>query len=125
AGMGLLLLGLVVIVVGVGGALVVVLLGLVLVGTAGGLALAPTTSVAMTSVPPERAGMASGIMSAQRALGSTAGFAIMGSILAVVVGATLPAKLESVIPDPTQRQEAVTDIVDAANPRAVVGLIGP
>ena len=94
-------------------------------GRGGGLAVTPATSVAMTSVPPERAGMASGIMSAQRALGSTAGFAIMGSILAVVVGATLPAKLESVIPDPAQRQEAVTDIVDAANPRAVVGLIGP
>src|SRR4029077_13842389 len=117
--------GLIVLGAGVGGALVLVLLGLAGVGAAGGLAVTRATSVAMTSVPPERAGMASGIMSAQRALGSTAGFAIMGSILAVVVSATLPAKLESVIPDPTQRQEAVTDIVDAANPRAVVGLIGP
>ena len=79
----------------------------------------------MSSIPPERSGMASGIMSAQRALGSTAGFAIMGSILAVVVGATLPGKLETLIPDPTERQEAVDDIVDTANPRAVVGLIGP
>jgi hypothetical protein len=69
--------------------------------------------------------MASGIMSAQRALGSTAGFAIMGSILAVVVSATLPAKLETVIPDATERREAVNDIVDTANPRAVVAIIGP
>ena len=90
-----------------------------------GCAVTPATSVAMSSIPPERSGMASGIMSAQRALGSTAGFAIMGSILAVVVSATLPGKLETVIPDPTERQEAVDDIVDTANPRAVVGLIGP
>jgi MFS family permease len=124
AGMSLLLLGLVVIVVGVGGALVVVLLGLVLVGTAGGLALAPTTNVAMSSIPPERAGMASGIMSAQRALGSTAGFAIMGSVLAAVVGATLPGKFAPYLEEPARRQ-AVERVVDDANPRAVANVIGP
>jgi EmrB/QacA subfamily drug resistance transporter len=117
--------GLIVLGVGVGNALLVVLVGLAGVGAAGGLAVAPATSVAMSSIPPDRAGMASGIMSAQRALGSTAGFAIMGSVLALVVGATLPNKLETIIPDPVERQEAVDDIVDTANPRAVVGLIGP
>jgi len=118
-------LGLIVLGFGVGEAVVVALVGLAFIGAAGGLAVAPATSVAMTSIPPERAGMASGIMSAQRALGSTAGFAIMGSILAVVVSATLPGKLEAVIPDPVERQEAVDEIVDTANPRAVVSIIGP
>ena len=92
--------------IGVGGALIAVLIGLVLVGTAGGLALAPTTNVAMSSIPPDRAGMASGIMSAQRALGSTAGFAIMGSVLAAVVAATLPAGFAPYLGEPA-RQQAV------------------
>jgi len=117
--------GLFVLALGVGSWLVVALAGLALVGAAGGLAVTPATSVAMSSIPPERSGMASGIMSAQRALGSTAGFAIMGSVLAVVVGATLPGKLETLIPDAAEREEAVEQIVDTANPRAVVGLIGP
>ena len=69
--------------------------------------------------------MASGIMSAQRALGSTAGFAIMGSVLAaVVVSATLPAKFAPYLPEPG-RQTAVDAVVRDANPRAVVSLIGP
>jgi hypothetical protein len=42
------------------------------------LCLTPITSLAMTAVPAERAGMAAGIMSAQRALGSTVGFAVLG-----------------------------------------------
>jgi hypothetical protein len=113
-----------VIVVGVGGPVVVVLFGLVLVGAAGGLALAPTTNVAMSSIPADRAGMASGIMSAQRALGSTAGFAIMGSVLAAVVAATLPGKFAPYLEEPA-RQRAVDRVVADANPRAVASIIGP
>jgi len=117
--------GLLVLAAGIGGVLAVALVGLAGVGAAGGLAVTPATSVAMASIPAERSGMASGIMSAQRALGSTAGFAVMGSVLAVVVSATLPAKLEPLIPDPAARDDAVEQIVDTANPRAAVSLIGP
>ena len=63
--------------------------------------------------------MASGIMSAQRALGSTAGFAIMGSVLAAVVGSVLPGKFEPFLAEPA-RTVAVEAVVDDANPRAVV-----
>ena len=124
AGVALLIAGLVCIGAGVGGALAVLLVGLILVGTAGGLAVAPTTNVAMASVPADRAGMASGIMSAQRALGSTAGFAIMGSVLAAVVAATLPSRFTPLLPDPP-RQQVIDTVVDDANPRAVVSMIGP
>jgi EmrB/QacA subfamily drug resistance transporter len=120
----LLVAGLAVVAIGVGGPLVVVLAGLVLVGCAGGLCVTPTTNVAMASIPPERSGMASGIMSAQRALGSTAGFAIMGSVLAAVVAATLPDKFAPYVPEPP-RDELVAAVVDEANPRAVVSIIGP
>jgi EmrB/QacA subfamily drug resistance transporter len=103
----------------------VTLLALLFVGTASGLAVAAATSEAMGSIPPERSGMASGILSSQRALGSTAGFAIMGSILAVTVSVALPHNLKSVIADPALRDQVVERVADDANPQAVAGLIGP
>jgi hypothetical protein len=119
-----LILGLSVIIFGIGRPLFLIIIGLLLVSAAAGLSLSPTTNVAMSSIRPDRAGMASGIMSAQRALGSTAGFAIMGSVLAAVVGSVLPAKFEPFLPEPA-RTAAVEAVVDDANPRAVVALIGP
>ncbi|HKA03580.1 MAG TPA: MFS transporter [Acidimicrobiales bacterium] len=124
AGMAFLVVGLLVVIAGVGRPLIIVILGLLLISAAGGLTLSPTTNIAMSSIPPDRAGMASGIMSAQRALGSTAGFAIMGSVLAAVVASVLPGKFEPYLPEPA-RTEAVQAVVDDANPRALVSLIGP
>jgi hypothetical protein len=105
--------------------LAIVLVGIALVGVSAGMSVAAATSEAMGSIPPERSGMASGILSSQRALGSTAGFAIMGSILAVTISSALPGDLESVIPNEKDRDEVVEQIVDDANPQAVAGLIGP
>jgi nitrate/nitrite transporter NarK len=107
------------------GTLWVTLVALAFVGSAGGVSVAAATSEAMSSIPPERSGMASGILSSQRAIGSTAGFAIMGSILAVTISAALPHNLEHVIPNPTQRNDVVQQIVDDANPHAIASLIGP
>ena len=103
----------------------VTLVALAFIGAAGGLAVAAATSEAMGSIPPERSGMASGILSAQRAIGSTAGFALMGSILAVTISVTLPHKLEPIITDPAQRDQVVQRVVDDANPQAIASLIGP
>jgi EmrB/QacA subfamily drug resistance transporter len=124
-GVSFLVVGLGVLAAGIGGWLGWVLIGLALAGVASGLAITPATSVAMSSVPADRSGMASGIMSAQRALGSTAGFAIMGTVLALTVSAMLPDKFEPLIADATERTEAVDQVVDDANPRAVAALIGP
>jgi hypothetical protein len=89
------------------------------------LCLTPITSLAMTAVRPERAGMASGIMSAQRALGSTVGFAVLGSILAATLTTTLSAHLADALPDPTERKEVANMIIGNANPRAYSAEIGP
>jgi EmrB/QacA subfamily drug resistance transporter len=124
AGVSFLVIGLLVVMIGIGRPLMLVVIGLLLVSVATGLSLSPTTNVAMSSIPPDRAGMASGIMSAQRALGSTAGFAIMGSVLAAVVASVLPGKFEPFLPEPA-RTAAVQAVVDDANPRAVVALLGP
>ncbi len=107
------------------GTLWVTLVALAFIGAAGGMSVAAATSEAMGSIPPERSGMASGILSSQRALGSTAGFAIMGSILAVTISVTLPHDLKPVIADPVQRNEVVQTVVDDANPHAIASLIGP
>jgi EmrB/QacA subfamily drug resistance transporter len=103
----------------------VTLVALAFIGAAGGLSVSAATSEAMGSIPPERSGMASGILSSQRALGSTAGFAIMGSILAVTISATLPHSLKPVIPNAAQRDQVVQQVVDDANPQAIASLIGP
>jgi EmrB/QacA subfamily drug resistance transporter len=83
------------------------------------------TALSMSRVPADRAGMASGIFSAQRAIGSTVGYALMGSILAMWLGATLNTSLEPVIPNETQREAVSDSIIDNANPYAFLAEIGP
>jgi hypothetical protein len=69
--------------------------------------------------------MASGIMSAQRALGSTVGFAVLGSVLAAALTVTLSAHLAEALPDATERKEVADAIIGSANPRAYTAEIGP
>jgi hypothetical protein len=69
--------------------------------------------------------MASGIMSAQRALGSTVGFAVLGSVLAASLTATLSAHLAQALPNPVERREVAQTIIGNANPRAYAAEIGP
>ena len=125
AGVAAISAGTVALAVSVGGGTGLTLVGLFLLGTGAGLSVAPATNLAMTPIEPERAGMASGILSAQRALGSTAGFAIMGSVLAGVVALVLPGKLEPYISNPAERDAVASDVADTANPQAVAAFIGP
>jgi hypothetical protein len=104
---------------------VVACTGLAVTAVGGALCLTPITTLAMTSVPPERGGMASGIMSAQRAIGSTVGFAVLGSVLAAWLGATLEGDLAKVLPDPVERRAVAQAIVGSANPTAHVAEIAP
>jgi predicted MFS family arabinose efflux permease len=124
-GLATMIAGLAVLIAGGHGDARMVMVGLALVGAGDALCLTPITTVAMTSVPPERAGMASGIMSAQRAIGSTVGFAVMGSVLAAWLNATLDARLAGTLPNATERGAVVAAIVASANPRAHVAEIGP
>jgi EmrB/QacA subfamily drug resistance transporter len=125
AGLASLIVGLVIMIAGMPTSVVVVVVGLVFASLGGAACLTPITTLAMTSVPHERAGMASGIMSAQRAIGSTVGFAVLGSILAAWLAATLDRDLATALPDRAQRGEVVAVIVKDANPRAYAAEIGP
>jgi hypothetical protein len=119
------IVGFAVMIAGMSASTFVVVVGLVFSATGSGLCLTPITSLAMTSVPSERAGMASGIMSAQRALGSTVGFAVLGSVLAASLTTTLSTHLAKALPDPTERREVADAIIGSANPRAYAAEIGP
>jgi len=125
AGLCALIAGLGALIAGGHGSALTVLVGLGLCGTGGALCLTPITTIAMISVPSERAGMASGIMSAQRAIGSTVGFAVLGSILAGWLSATLEPHLAAVISNPAERRAVAAAIVSSANPRAYVAEIVP
>lgn len=120
-----LIVGLAFVLVGLTTSTVVVCIGLGFVSVGGAFTLTPVTSLAMTSVPEERAGMASGIMSAQRALGSTAGYAVMGAILAVWLGMTINPHLEPLVPDDAARAEVTEAIISEATPAAVNAEVGP
>lgn len=100
-------------------------IGVAALGVALAFTMTPATTIAMQSVADDRAGMASGIMSAQRAIGSMAGYALLGTILAAWLGATLPGDLERVITDPRARDAVAERIIDAANPNAYTAEIGP
>ena len=64
-----------------------------LVGGAGmAMAMTPTTSAAMSSVPVDKAGVGSGVLNSSRQVGGSLGIAIMGAILGsyIHVGPTSP-----------------------------------
>ncbi len=124
-GLSTLILGLLALVASGSGSVAFVLVGFALSGVGAALCVTPATTVAMTSVPPQRAGMASGIMSAQRAIGSTVGYAVLGSVLAAWLSATLDRNLVPVVPDAAERQVIAAAIVSSANPRAHVAEIVP
>jgi EmrB/QacA subfamily drug resistance transporter len=66
--------------IGVGGALFALVPGLVLVGAGMGLVLAPLASTILTSLEPERAGAASGMLTTMQSVGNALGVAITGVI---------------------------------------------
>ncbi|MGA9277433.1 DHA2 family efflux MFS transporter permease subunit [Ilumatobacter sp.] len=112
-------------VVGVEVHLGLVIICIALTGIATSFTVTPSTTIAMRSVPEERAGMASGILNAQRALGSAAGYAVLGTIIAAWLGATLNTSLEPVVPNADERAAVASEIIDHANPHAFPAEIGP
>lgn len=124
-GMGVLVGGLALQIVGISVSDPVMVVGVWLIGAAQALTVTPATTVAMSSVPEDRAGMASGIMNSQRALGSTAGYAVLGTILAAWLTASLGPTLETILPDATERDAVSSAVIDSVNPRAYAAEIGP
>jgi len=124
-GLAVMMVGLAGLMIGMGGHPAVVATMLAVTGFGFALCLTPITTLAMTSVEPRRAGMASGIMSAQRAIGSTLGFAIMGTILSAWLAGTLDQALSPVIASAPERATVARTIIADATPRAHVAELAP
>lgn len=92
----------------------VIVVVFVLVGSGAGLAETLTNDAILASVPPERAGAASGISETAYELGASLGVAVLGSILAVVYRSRLelPAGLDPALAE--QSRETLGGAVDAA-----------
>ncbi|VBA39949.1 Multidrug resistance protein Stp [Mycobacterium innocens] len=109
----------------IGRVMPVVITGLALFGAGAGGCATPLLSIGMTEVDDHRAGMAAGLINLQRSLGSIFGVALLGSILAGWLSATLPERLDTVISEPGERAAVLSSVVDGANPRAHAADIGP
>jgi predicted MFS family arabinose efflux permease len=64
-------------------------IGMLITGSGAGLLNSETAKAQVSSVPPERAGMASGLASTTRFIGIIAGVAGLGAVLAAVAEASL------------------------------------
>ncbi|HVX78808.1 MAG TPA: MFS transporter [Bradyrhizobium sp.] len=95
AGLALVSLGLAFVALVTGSGYRWMLAGMLITGVGAGLLNGETTKVGMTVIPPERAGMASGISGTMRFTGIVIGFAALGVVLfsriASVIAAALPA----------------------------------
>ncbi|MEP7762793.1 MFS transporter [Sanguibacter sp. 25GB23B1] len=92
----------------------VIVVVFVLVGSGAGLAETLTNDAILASVPPERAGAASGISETAYELGASLGVAVLGSILAAVYRTRLelPDGLDPALAE--QSRETLGGAVDAA-----------
>ncbi len=106
---------------GVDTTVVIIVVSMVLLSTATGLISPGTTSMVMSAVPPEEAGMASGTQSATRQLGGAIGVAVLGSVLATRYASGLTAKLtggsaSTYLPDARRSLAAALRATGAGNP---------
>jgi EmrB/QacA subfamily drug resistance transporter len=103
--------------------------GFIVAGLGAGLVNPPLASTAIGVVPPERAGMASGVNNTFRQVGIAAGIAVLGSVFTSAIGrhltATLPSSLAGSAPaiENAVRQGSVGQSLASVPPasRAVVG----
>jgi EmrB/QacA subfamily drug resistance transporter len=79
--------------VGTGSGYLPTLVGLALMGGGVGIALPASSNALMSAIPPERAGMASGLNSTMQEFGSALGVAVLGSVAAAQFARNLPAFL--------------------------------
>jgi len=78
-----------------------------------GLATAQLTSVILIDVPPEQSGQASGLQSTARQLGSALGIAMLGTVLALSLGANARSELAAAGVPAAQVQATATAFEDS------------
>src|SRR4051812_26337105 len=92
----------------------------VLMGFGMGLVMSPMSTAAMNAVAPEKAGVASGILSMSRMVGGTFGIAVMGALIATLGR----SKLDDLLPSlPAARRADLAESLGAGGAR-VGGAVG-
>ncbi|WP_338674599.1 MFS transporter [Streptomyces sp. SCSIO 30461] len=99
-----------------------VLLGMAVVGMASALVITPVVALVLEVMPPDRSGMASGIVNTQQPLGGAMSFAALGTVMTVWLGVTLGRDIEQVIPDPAESIDASREIILHADPHTHVSM---
>ncbi|WP_370097422.1 MFS transporter [Streptacidiphilus sp. MAP12-20] len=89
-----------------------ILLGLVLMGAGVAVAQPAMAGAVMSSIPPERAGIGSGLMGTLSELGNSLGVAVLGAVLTAGFAGSLPARL------PHDAARSLPDALAAAGPGA-------
>jgi MFS family permease len=74
--------------VGTGGSVALLAPGLALIGAGMGLGIAPLTTIILSSVQPEHAGAASGVLSTMQNVGNALGVALIGVIFFGALGSS-------------------------------------
>jgi EmrB/QacA subfamily drug resistance transporter len=85
---------------GANSSVIPILISLILVNSAIGLMAPGTTSMVMSAVPPDQAGMASGTQSTTRQIGGALGVAVLGSILAIQYGSNVSKRFSGTPAEP-------------------------
>jgi EmrB/QacA subfamily drug resistance transporter len=99
-------------VLGHGGSYPGILLGLVLMGAGVACAQPAMAGAVMGSIPPEKAGVGSGLMGTLSELGNSLGVAVLGAVLTAGFAASLPAGL------PHDAARSLPDALAAGGPQA-------
>jgi EmrB/QacA subfamily drug resistance transporter len=86
-----------------------------------GLTMSPMTAAAMNSVTPEKAGVASGILSMNRMVGGTFGIAVLGALFQGITRSRMEDALAST-PIPAGQRESIVEGVGSAADKAPAGL---
>jgi EmrB/QacA subfamily drug resistance transporter len=97
-----------------------------LAGIGVGATVVPATSSALSSVPPERSGMAASTTNTSREIGAVTGVAILGALVASRLEAELTSKLQHLGLSKALQQYVIQGVESGAEPSAgKTGGVGP
>ncbi|GIH92614.1 MFS transporter [Planobispora siamensis] len=105
-----------------GGSWTRLLPGLLLLGLGMGMVATPNMTIAMNVVPPERTGVASGLINSFLPLGTALGTAAFGVLFSAHIHAALPGAVADAVT--TGRLEAVPPALAAPGREALAGAVG-
>jgi len=100
----------------------VLVLPLFIYGIGVGFATAQLTSIALSDVPVERSGLASGANSTMRQIGSALGIAILGTVLLTTLGSQTRTNLAAIPGLPPVAADGIATAIESSAGQALAGI---